>query len=64
MVDAAMEGASVGWQCTSTRCARTSDAGNVCGILFVLFFRRYCGGGGEQLVTVLYCNLSRYSTVQ
>jgi hypothetical protein len=31
MVDAAMVGATVGWQCTSTRCAKTSGAGNVCG---------------------------------
>jgi hypothetical protein len=45
MVDAAaMEGASVGWQCTSMRCARTSDAGNM--IWFSM--------SGEQLVTVIY----------
>jgi hypothetical protein len=34
MVDAAIVGATVGWQCTSMRCAKTSGAGNVRGITF------------------------------
>jgi hypothetical protein len=33
MVDAAIVGATVGWQCTSMRCAKTSGAGNVCGMI-------------------------------